>query len=138
MEAIVIEMTLEIAERAVRAAQARARELNTPMTVTAVDESGRLVLCARGNGAGFFTTGTPRGKAAAAANLRRPTKEMAELAREHPAFWNALPGIVPGEVLASTGGAPISAGGRVIGAIGCGGGAGEQDHLCALAGAVAV
>ena len=53
-------------------------------------------------------------------------------------FWNALPGIVPGEVLASTGGVPISSGGRVIGAIGCGGGTGEQDHQCALAGAAAV
>jgi uncharacterized protein GlcG (DUF336 family) len=134
----VIEMTLEIAEKAVRAAQARARELNTTMTVTVVDESGRLVLCARGNGAGFFTTETSRGKAVAAANFRRPTKEMIELAREHPVFWSALPGMVPGEVLASTGGMPISSGGRVIGAIGCGGGTGEQDHQCALAGAAAV
>jgi uncharacterized protein GlcG (DUF336 family) len=134
----VIEMTLEIAEKAVRAAQARARELNTTMTVTVVDESGRLVLCARGNGAGFFTTETSRGKAVAAANFRRPTKEMVELAREHSVFWTALPGIVPGEVLASTGGVPISSGGRVIGAIGCGGGPGEQHHQCALAAASAV
>ena len=83
-EGPVIDMTLEIAEKAVRAAQARARELGTPMTVTVVDESGRLVLCARGNGTGFFTTDTSRGKAVAAANFRRPTKEMVELAREHP------------------------------------------------------
>jgi uncharacterized protein GlcG (DUF336 family) len=134
----VIDMTLEIAEKAVRAAQVRARELGTTMTVTVVDESGRLVLCARGNGAGFFTTETSRGKAEAAANFRRSTKEMAEVAREHPGFWNALPGMVPGEVLVSAGGAPISAGGRVIGAIGCGGGTGEQDHQCAVAGAAAV
>jgi glc operon protein GlcG len=133
-----IDMTLEIAEKAVRAAQARARELGTPITVTVVDESGRLVLCARGNGTGFFTTDTSCGKAVAAANFRRPTKEMVELAREHPAFWNALPGLIPGEVLASTGGVPITAGGRVIGAIGCGGGTGEQDHQCAVAGAAAV
>ncbi|MGH7357765.1 MAG: heme-binding protein, partial [Candidatus Rokuibacteriota bacterium] len=85
-----------------------------------------------------LTTETSRGKAVAAANFRRPTKEMVELAREHPAFWNALPGVVHGEVLASTGGVPIAAGGRVIGAIGCGGGTGEQDHQCALAGAAAV
>jgi uncharacterized protein GlcG (DUF336 family) len=131
----VIDMTLEIAEKAVRAAQARARELGTPITVTVVDESGRLVLCARGNGTGFFTTETSRGKAVAAASFRRPTKEMVELAKEHPAFWSALPGIVPGELLASTGGVPITVGGRVIGAIGCGGGTGEQDHQCAVAGA---
>ena len=38
-----IELTLEMAERAVKAAQARAQALGTPMTVTVVDEAGRLV-----------------------------------------------------------------------------------------------
>jgi uncharacterized protein GlcG (DUF336 family) len=134
----VIDMTLEIAEKAVRAAQARARELGIPITVTVVDESGRLVLCARGDGTGFLTPDTSRGKAVAAANFRRPTKEMTELAREHMLFWHALSGLVPGQVLPSTGGVPITAGGRVIGGIGCGGGTGEQDHQCALAGAAVV
>src|SRR5262249_25802754 len=63
----VIDMTLEIAERAVRAAQARARELGTPITVSVVDEAGRLVLCARGDGTHFLTPDTSRGKAVAAA-----------------------------------------------------------------------
>jgi uncharacterized protein GlcG (DUF336 family) len=133
-----IDMTLEIAEKAVSAAQARARELGTPITVTVVDEAGRLVLCARGNGTGFLTTETSRGKAVAAANFRRTTKEMTELAREHGLFWNSLSGLMPGQILPSTGGVPITVGGRVIGAIGCGGGTGEQDHQCALAGAEAV
>ena len=35
------ELTLEMAEQAVRAAQARARALGSPMTVTVVDEGGR-------------------------------------------------------------------------------------------------
>ena len=39
---------------------------------------------------------------------------------------------------AGIGGVPIVVGGRVIGAIGCGGGTGEQDHECAQAGADAV
>ena len=133
-----IDMTLEIAEKAARAAQARARELGTPITVTVVDEAGRLVLSARGNGTGFFTPETSRGKAVAAAAFRRSTKEMAEAAPEYSLFWNALSGLVPGQVLPSTGGVPISVDGRVIGAIGCGGGTGEQDHQCALAGAAAV
>jgi glc operon protein GlcG len=134
----VIDMTLEIAEKAARAAQARARALGTPITVTVVDEAGRLVLSARGNRTGFFTPETSRGKAVAAAAWRRSTKEMAEAAPEYSLFWNALSGLVPGQVLPSTGGVPISVDGRVIGAIGCGGGTGEQDHQCALAGAAAV
>jgi uncharacterized protein GlcG (DUF336 family) len=47
-----IELTLEMAETAVRAAQAKARALRAPMTVTVVDEAGRLVLSARGDGTG--------------------------------------------------------------------------------------
>jgi glc operon protein GlcG len=74
----------------------------------------------------------------AAAAFWRTTKEMAEAAREHALFWNSLSGLVPGEILPSTGGVPLAVGGRIIGAIGCGGGTGEQDHQCALAGAAAV
>ena len=101
-------------------------------------DAGRLVLCARGDGAGFLTPETSRGKAVAAAAFRRSTKELVDLAKEHPAFWNAVPGLVPGQLLASTGAVPISRDGRVIGAVGCGGGTGEQDHQCALAAAAAV
>ena len=35
-----IEMTLEMAEKAVKAAQAKAKDLGTPITVTVVDEAG--------------------------------------------------------------------------------------------------
>jgi glc operon protein GlcG len=132
------ELTLAMAERAVGAAQARARELGTPITVTVVDDDGRLILCARGDGTGFLTPETSRGKAVASAAFRRSTKELVELAKEHPAFWNAIPGLAPGQILPSTGAVPISKGGRLIGAIGCGGGTGEQDHQCAMAGAAAV
>jgi len=132
------ELTLAMAERAVGAAQARARELGTPITVTVVDDDGRLILCARGDGTGFLTPETSRGKAVASAAFRRSTKELVELAKEHPAFWNAIPGLAPGQILPSTGAVPISKGGRLLGAIGCGGGTGEQDHQCAMAGAAAV
>ena len=47
-----IQMTLQLAETALRAAQQKAKALGTPMTVTVVDEAGRLVLCARGDGTG--------------------------------------------------------------------------------------
>ena len=133
-----IDLTLGMAETAVRAAQARARELGTPMTVTVVDEAGRLVLCARGDGAGFFTPETSRAKAMAAAAWRKPTSELAELASKGSLFWTSVPAILAGQVLVSTGGMPLSRNGHVIGGIGCGGGTGEQDHLCAVAGADAM
>jgi glc operon protein GlcG len=131
-------LTLEMAEKAVKAAQAKARDQGTAMTVTVVDEAGRLVLSARGDGAGFFTPETSRGKAVAAAAFRRPTKEMVRLRDSSPAFWSNISNVLHGEALPSIGGVPVLIGGKVIGAIGCGGGSGEQDHLCAEAGAAAI
>ncbi len=132
------EVTLEMAEKAVKAAQAKARELGTAMTVTVVDAAGRLVLCARGDGAGFFTPETSRAKAVAAAAFRRPTKDMAKLRETAPAFWGNVTAVLGGQALPSIGAVPLISGGKVTGAIGCGGGTGEQDHLCAEAGAAAI
>ena len=133
-----IDMNLETAERAARAAQAKARELGAPMTVTVVDEAGRLVLCARADGTGFFTPETSRAKAVAAAAFRKPTAWMAEQRATHEPFWANMPIVVAGQALPSPGGTPIVRNGRVIGGIGCGGGTGEQDQVCSDAGAQAV
>jgi uncharacterized protein GlcG (DUF336 family) len=131
-----IDMTLEIAEKALRAAQAKAKALNAPMTVTIVDESGRLVLAARGDGTGFFSTETSRAKAMAAASFKRSNAELVKLVAQG-GFWSIVPTVLQGQILPTLGGAPISRGGRVIGGIGCGGGTGEQDQECADAGAAA-
>ena len=133
-----IELTLEMAEQALRAAQARARELRAPMTITIVDEGGRLVLCARGDDTGFFTPETSRAKAVAATAFRKSTTELADLAAKGSAFWKTVPVILDGEALPTPGGTPIVRGGRLIGGIGCGGGTGEQDQQCADAGAAAL
>jgi uncharacterized protein GlcG (DUF336 family) len=133
-----VELTLEMAEQALRAALARARELGSPMTVTVVDEGGRLVLCARGDNTGFFTPETSKAKAVAAAAFRRSTTELSELAAKGSAFWKTVPVILEGQALPTPGGAPLLRGGRVIGGIGCGGGTGEQDQQCADAGAATV
>jgi uncharacterized protein GlcG (DUF336 family) len=130
-------MTLQIAETALRAAQDKARALGTAMTVTVVDEAGRLVLCARGDGTGFFTPETSRAKAVAAAAFKRSNRELAEMVAKG-GFWAVVPTVLKGEVLPTLGATPIARGGQVIGAIGCGGGTGEQDQDCADAGAAAV
>jgi glc operon protein GlcG len=132
------ELTLEMAEKAFKAAQAKARELGTPMSVSVVDDAGRLVLCARGDGTGFFTPETSRAKAVAAAAFRRPTKDMANLRESAPAFWGNIAAVLGGQALPSIGAVPVTSGGKLIGAVGCGGGTGEQDHLCAEAGAAAI
>ena len=97
------ELRLEMAEKAVKAAQAKARELGTPMSATVVDDAGRLVLSARGDGTGFFTPETSRAKAVAAAAFRRPTKDMAQLRESSPAFWGNVATVLGGEALPSIG-----------------------------------
>jgi uncharacterized protein GlcG (DUF336 family) len=130
-------MNLEIAERTARAALAKAAALGISMTVSVVDEAGRLVLTLRGDRTGFLSTDTSRAKAVAAAAFKRSTRELVELQKTNPVFWAALPAVARGEALPSTGAVPIVLDGRVIGAIGCGGGTPEQDHECASAGAAA-
>jgi uncharacterized protein GlcG (DUF336 family) len=132
-----IRMTLQIAETAVRAAQQKAKALGTPMTVTVVDEAGRLVLCARGDGTGFFTPETSRAKAMAATAFKRSNRELSEMSAKG-GFWAVVPTVLQGQVLPTLGATPITLGGQVIGGIGCGGGTGEQDQECSDAGAAAV
>jgi len=130
-----IEMTLELAERIARAAHEKSKEYNRPMSVSVVDESGRLVYYSRADGAGFFTFDTSRAKAMAAASFKRSTMEITENKDQNPLLWYSLPSVVPAQALPSPGGLPLKKDGRVIGAIGLGGGAPDEDHECALAGA---
>jgi len=132
-----IEMTLDIADRAARAALAKAAAMGKAMTVSVVDDAGRLVLTMKGDGTGFLTTDTSRAKAVAAVAFRRPTRDLVDLHKTNPAFWAALPAVAHGEALPSTGAVPILQNGRIIGAIGCGGGSPDEDHECAAAGAAA-
>lgn len=129
-----IEMNMDTALRAAQTALAKAAQMNKTMSASVVDEAGRLVVTLRGDGAGFLTTETSRAKAMASASFRRPTMDMVELAKTNP-FWTHVSTVTRGEALPTGGAVPILRGGRVIGAIGCGGGTPEEDHICAEAGA---
>ena len=133
----VAEMTLEMAEKAITAARVKGQELGTPMAVSVVDAAGRLVMFVRGDGTGFFTPESTKGKAVAAAALRRPTSELANFGG-NPTTLAIYSSIVPGGFWPAPGGCPVVKDGRIIGAVGCGGGSGEQDQACAEAGAKAL
>ena len=128
-------MNSELARGAAEAAQAKARELGHTISVAVVDESGNLVFFLRGDTCSFITFETAKGKAAMAAGFRRPTKDYVPHAREDAAFWTGV-----GErlgMIVGPGGYPITREGVLVGGIGCGGALGEEDHLCAEAGAKA-
>ncbi len=132
------EMTLEMARQTAEAAHETSKQLNKPMSVSVVDEAGRLVFYSRGDGAGFFTFDTSRAKAMAAASFRRSTMEITEHKDQNPLLWYSLPSVMPAQALPSPGGVPIWKDGHVIGAIGLGGGAPDEDDTCAIAGAKAI
>src|SRR5579864_2593396 len=129
-------MNGELARRAVEAAQAKAREFGQTISVAVVDESGNLVFFSRGDTCSFITFETSKGKAALAAGFRRPTADYMAAARENPTFWTGVSAELG--MIIGPGGYPITRDGVLIGGIGCGGALGEEDHLCAEAGAKAV
>ena len=133
----VADMDLEMAEKAVAAARAKAKEMGVPMAVSVVDGAGRLVMFVRGDGTGFFTPESTKGKAVAAAALRRPTDELGSFGG-NPTTLGIYAGLVPGGFWPASGGHPVVVNGRIIGAVGCGGASGEQDAECAKAGAEAL
>jgi uncharacterized protein GlcG (DUF336 family) len=133
------DMTADIARRAADAANAKAQELGTTISVAVCDEAGNLVFFSRGDTCTFANFETSRGKAAMAAGFRRPTKDYKSFVAQNmetAALWMTISNQL-GMVVAG-GGYPITKNNVVIGGIGCGGAPGDVDHLCSEAGAKAV
>jgi uncharacterized protein GlcG (DUF336 family) len=129
-------ITLDEANRALDAAIAKATEQGTKMNIAVVDAGGRLVAFKRMDGAIWAGVYGSQGKAVASAAFGRDSGVMQERAGSP-----ILQGIMVaegGHMIPSQGAVPITRNGVVIGAIGCGGGTGQEDEDCARAGAAAV
>jgi len=99
------------------------------VAVAIVDTAGGLVYFERMENTQTASLDIAIMKARAAATYRRPTRVWADvIAKTGPAVMT-LPGVV-----ASPGGVPIFAGGKVIGASGVSGVTGDQDEQCSKAG----
>jgi uncharacterized protein GlcG (DUF336 family) len=128
-------ITLDAAKRAAAAAQAAARKMNVPMAIVVVDPAGMLVYLEKMDGVQYGSLDVAIDKAKSAALYKRSTKVFLDaLAKGGDGLrFLALRGAIPVD-----GGEPIIIDGRIVGAIGISGGAGEQDGECARAGAGAV
>ncbi|MFT4261756.1 MAG: heme-binding protein [Nocardioides sp.] len=126
-------MSLAMAMTVLRGCQEYAAERGHTVTVSVVDAAGRLMLTVRGDGTGFFTPETSRGKAVAAAGFRRRTSDLDREAGS--GFFAAVPALLTDQILTSPGGAPLLLEGGIIGAVGVGGAPAEVDQECADAGA---
>jgi glc operon protein GlcG len=123
-------ISLERAEAAIHAAIAEAKRRNWKMNVAVADSGGNLVAFERMDGAMLASIQIAIHKARAAATFRRPTKVMEEgVNMMHLNYLLAFD-----DVIASRGGIPLIEQGKIIGAIGCSGGADSQDEVVSKAG----
>ena len=124
-------ISLQKAEDAIHAAVAEANKRGWPLNIAVVDSGGNLVTFSRMDGAQLASIQIAEHKARAAATFRRETKAFENAIQVNGSnYVMTLDGVV-----ASRGGIPLVAGGKLIGAIGCSGGTGSQDEVVCTAGA---
>ena len=122
---------LEHAKLVVAAAEAEAKKRNWKMNIAVVDTNGELVQFERMEGAQIASGSISVGKARTAARFRRESR----------AFYNAFEAghgyvaTLDPTLVASPGGFPLVEGGKLIGAVGCSGGTGDQDATICKVGA---
>lgn len=125
---------LELAKQVVAAAEAEAKKRNWKMNIALVDTNGEPVMFERMEGAQIASGTISIGKARTAARFRRESRLFYNAYETgHPYVATLDPTLV-----ASPGGYPLVQGGKLIGAVGCSGGTGDQDALICKAGAEVV
>ena len=126
-------LTLEKSEIVIKAAIAKAKELGIIISAVVVDAGGHPIAVSRMDGARFLSADISRGKAFTAAAFQRDSGQLGGVP-----FFASGPQVGGGMIVALPGGVPIREGDQVVGAIGCGGGTGEQDVECSQAGIAAL
>jgi uncharacterized protein GlcG (DUF336 family) len=129
-------ITAEAAQRAIRAAEAKAAEIGVPMVIAVVDEAGVLKAFSRMDGAALLSVGIAQDKAYTSAAFGIPTHGWHDFIKDDPPLL-AGHGAVP-RLVVFGGGYPIQEGGATVGAIGVSGGHYEQDMVVAQAGLAAL
>ena len=126
-------ISLSRAQAAVAAATAEAEKHGWAINVAVVDSGANLVAFGRMDGAQLGSIAVSEHKARTSVKFRRPTKAFEEAIQK-----NDLRVLTIDDVMGSRGGIPLVEDGKLIGAIGCSGGAGSQDEVACTAGAAAI
>ena len=125
-------LTLAEANRIVEGAIAHAQEVNIKISVAVCDSGARLMAFSRMDGAIWAGAYGSQGKAVASAAFGRTSGELSGAA-DSPIIRGILTA-EGGHGIPSQGGVPIVRNGLVDGAVGVGGGTGQQDEDCSNAG----
>ena len=123
-------ITMDVAQKLIAAVHAEATKHRWLMNIAVVDTHGDLVAFARMDGAQLASISISQGKARTAARYRRETRLYYNQYETGHQYVSTL----DPTLVASPGGWPLIQNGRLIGAIGCSGGSGDQDAAACKAG----
>ncbi|MBI0294913.1 heme-binding protein [Streptomyces sp. PRKS01-29] len=126
-ETVVAPLTTQDAEALVRAARAAAEAAGVAAAISVLDAGGHPLAFRRDDRAVLIAGETSTRKAFTALQLDAPTADLVDAVQPGGAF-HTLPTALDRPLLFIAGGVPVHRDGRLIGAIGVGGGAPEQDH----------
>ncbi len=129
-------VTLDRARHVIDSARRAAEAIGVPMNIAVVDDGNNLVAFERMDGAWLGSVDIAQGKAYTARAFNMSTKDLAPLCQPGESLFG-IHASNNGRLIVFAGGIPLEADGEVVGAIGVSGGAVEQDHVVAEAGAEA-
>jgi glc operon protein GlcG len=127
-------IALDRAKQVMAAAEAEAKKRNWKMNIAVVDTNGELVHFSRMEGAQIASGTISIGKARTAARFRRESRLFYNAFETGHSYISTL----DPTLVASPGGFPLVEGGKLIGAVGCSGGTGDQDAAVCKMGAEVV
>ncbi|MER6062092.1 heme-binding protein [Streptomyces sp. NPDC001792] len=125
-------LSIDDAELLVATARRAAEDAGVTVSVTVLDAGGHLLAFRRDDQAVLISGETSTRKAYTALQLNTPTADLVD-AVQPGGLFHTLPTALDRPLLFIAGGVPVHRDGRLIGAIGVGGGAPEQDHGFATA-----
>ncbi|WP_439630003.1 GlcG/HbpS family heme-binding protein [Gemmata sp.] len=129
-----VQLNLAGAETVLEAAKKKAAELGLACNIAVVDDGGHLLSFARMDGARPASAATALTKAVSAATFRQETGPLPPKGEPDVLLSLSIQNASGGKVTTLKGGVPIVIDGQLIGAVGVGGGTGEQDAEVARAG----
>jgi uncharacterized protein GlcG (DUF336 family) len=127
-------ITLQRAQTAIQATIAEATKRGWAVDIAVLDSGGNLVAFSRMDGALLGSIAVAQHKARTAVKFRRPTKAFEDAVQR----LDLKTTLTIDDVIASRGGIPLIEEGKIIGAIGCSGGASSQDEAVCMAGAATI
>jgi uncharacterized protein GlcG (DUF336 family)/NAD-dependent dihydropyrimidine dehydrogenase PreA subunit len=115
----------------IQAGHAKALELDIAVSVSVVDEGGRLVAFGRMDRSRPMSVDISINKAYTAASFQIPTTDLGSVSSQ--SWFQSLIVSSQGKIIAVAGGLPVLGEPLVVGAVGVSGGTDEQDQECARA-----